>query len=106
MPAQVLWRLLQFEPGSRLGRLAAAATRQQQRKLCTDLSDTDPPEFFFDRNPRAFNTILNYYRTGKVATRNIQRVIQMWNTTMVSILIAGDRCIWRRTCVRWFCVTT
>ena len=82
----MLWRLLQFEPGSRLGRLAAAATRQQQRKLCTDLSDTDPPEFFFDRNPRAFNTILNYYRTGKVATRNIHYPYPMGHTNVNKIV--------------------
>ena len=62
---QVLWRLLSLVPLSRLGLLSRARTHQEIISLCSDYSIVEN-EFFFDRHPRSFNTILNFYRTGKL----------------------------------------
>ena len=45
---EVLWRMLEQLPDSRLGLLARATTHQQIIKLCSDYSLVDN-EFFFDR---------------------------------------------------------
>ena len=45
---EVLWRMLEQLPDSRLGLLSRARTHQQIMKLCSDYSLVDN-EFFFDR---------------------------------------------------------
>merc|ERR1719347_816079 len=57
--------MLEQIPNSRLGLLSKARTHNDILKLCSDYSLVDN-EFFFDRHPRSFNTILNFYRTGKL----------------------------------------
>jgi len=62
---EVMWGMLLQVPNSRLGLLATAETLGQVRQLCTDYSHMTG-EFFFDRHPRSFNSILNFYRTGRL----------------------------------------
>jgi len=62
---EVMWRMLDQVPTSRLGKLAAATTHNQILDLCADYS-FEENEYFFDRHPRSFNTILSFYRTGKL----------------------------------------
>lgn len=56
-------RALARFPGTRLGRLQAAASEEQARRLCDDY-DSAAREFYFDRHPGFFLGLLHFYRTG------------------------------------------
>ena len=59
---EVMWKMLEKRPLTRLGLLAKARTHEDVLKLVDAYSLTDN-EIYFDRDPHTFNSILNFYRT-------------------------------------------
>jgi hypothetical protein len=62
---EILWKTLNRFPNSRLGKLKKNLNSDYLSSLCDDY-DGEKNEFFFDRDPTLFNSILNYYREGKL----------------------------------------
>lgn len=62
---EVLWKILEQIPHSRLDLLSKAKTDAEILQYASEYNLVDN-EYFFDRHPRSFNTILNFYRTGKL----------------------------------------
>lgn len=70
-----MWRTLARFPNTRLGRLAELhrlrsefsqpTSRDEVLDLCDDYNLSND-EYFFDRHPHSFLSIINYYRTGKL----------------------------------------
>eukprot|EP00093_Oithona_nana_P009995 09995.XXX_273815_276540_1 [CDS] Oithona nana genome sequencing. len=55
--------LIRF-PSTRLGRVARATTTKAAMEHCSIFYDKAVPEYFFDRNPENFSSILDIYRTN------------------------------------------
>ncbi|XP_041669313.1 potassium voltage-gated channel subfamily S member 3a [Cheilinus undulatus] len=52
-------------PQTRLGRLLCCSSKEAILELCDDFSPSEM-EYYFDRNPRFFCYVLNFYLTGKM----------------------------------------
>ncbi|KAM9828896.1 voltage-gated potassium channel regulatory subunit KCNG1 isoform 2-T3 [Syngnathus typhle] len=65
MRYQLPWTTLEDFPLSRLGQLHLCSSFDEIMGICDDY-DVTHNEFFFDRNPCAFRTILTFLRAGKL----------------------------------------
>ncbi|XP_032874941.1 potassium voltage-gated channel subfamily G member 2 [Amblyraja radiata] len=62
---QIPWTTLDQIPLTRLGRLKACSNYEEIMDICDDY-DVNHNEFFFDRNPCAFRTIMTFLTAGKL----------------------------------------
>jgi len=64
---EIPWRTLARLPRTRLGRLVACRSHAELESVCDDFDLSPPtPEFFFDRHPRSFCSVVDFHRTGKL----------------------------------------
>ncbi|CAH8543606.1 unnamed protein product [Schistosoma turkestanicum] len=62
---EILWHTVDRYPNTRLGKLRHATNLEELLSLCDDY-DPINREYYFDRNPTVFSTILNFYRSKKL----------------------------------------
>ncbi|XP_051249451.1 potassium voltage-gated channel subfamily S member 3a [Dicentrarchus labrax] len=62
---QMEHNILKRFPQTRLGRLLCCSSKEAILELCDDFSPSEM-EYYFDRNPRFFCYVLNFYLTGKI----------------------------------------
>lgn len=62
----MLWDTLLRFPLTRLGRLAQCRSSEIKFVDLCDSYDRNRGEFFFDREPSSFMSVINFYRTGKL----------------------------------------
>ena len=53
-------------PNSRLGKLLSSSNLDEILTLCEEYTPSNPPEFFFDKNPENFSVVMELYRSGKL----------------------------------------
>lgn len=73
----VRWKTLEKHPNSRLGRIRYAKSVTEMLNLCDEI-DFIKNEIYFDRPARAFNSIIDYYRTGKLHSSNDMCIISFY----------------------------
>lgn len=61
---QLPYRLAARYPKTRIGRLATYTDHSKKLELCDDYM-VQSNEFFFDRDPKVFHSIFNFYRLKK-----------------------------------------
>uniref|UniRef100_A0A3Q3NC01 Potassium voltage-gated channel subfamily V member 2 n=1 Tax=Mastacembelus armatus TaxID=205130 RepID=A0A3Q3NC01_9TELE len=77
------YRLAAKYPKTRIGRLATYTDHSRKLDLCDDYI-VQNNEFFFDRDPKIFHNIFNFYRTGvlwikdELCPRNFLEEINYW----------------------------
>ncbi|KAM9841108.1 potassium voltage-gated channel subfamily V member 2-like [Aulostomus maculatus] len=80
---RVPYRLAARYPKTRIGRLAISTDHSRKLDLCDDYV-VHSNEFFFDRDPKIFHNIFNFYRTGvlwikdELCPRNFLEEINYW----------------------------
>ena len=53
-------------PNTRLGKLMISSDLDEILTLCEEYTPSNPPEYFFDKNPTNFALVMEMYRSGKL----------------------------------------
>ena len=89
---EVMWKVLEKRPLTRLGMLAKAKSHEDILGLVDAYSLRDN-EFYFDRDPVTFNCVPNFYRTDRlhvmdeICVMNFQKDIEFWKIKEVNLEI-------------------
>ena len=73
-------------PSTRLGRLARAKTRQEAMEHCNIYYEKTVPEYFFDRNPENFSSILGEELRGALGGRHAAITLHPHSRTKPTLL--------------------
>lgn len=92
---EVLWTTISKLPDTRLARIKYATNNEELMVLCDDF-DLEKNEFYFDRDPLLFDTVINYYRSGTLHINHdicpmyLDSELNYWDIIQPSIDICCD----------------
>ena len=73
-------------PNTRLGKLMKSTCIEEILSLCEEFIPGNPPEYFFDKNPENFSSVLEMYRSGNFHIPDGGRGSNFYCTRLISVV--------------------